>query len=122
MKRHNSVGGSRTYPISPYMQECFQRASAILGQFNEGLDRLNSDRQLTPAEQQRVENLHPRSPLARQFARLCQTSDRLWQRALEERDAINNDAIHEPRTATELGEQMILCADRWRAFKSQLQE
>ena len=122
MKRSNSVGGSRTYPISPYMQECFQRASAILGQFNEGLDRLNSERQLTPAEQQLIENLDPRSALARQFAQLRQTSDRLWQRALNERNAINNQAINDVRMATELGEQMIVCANHWSTLKSQLMD
>ena len=122
MKRSNSVGGSRTYPISPYMQECFQRATAILGQFNEGLDQLNSERQLTATEQQLINNLPPGSALARQYTRLSQISEQLWQRALDEREAINNAAIQDPRAAIALGEQMIVYANQWRAFKSQLSE
>ena len=89
MRPHNSVGGFRIYPSSPQAAESHERAIASIGQFREGMDRLNRERQLTQTQQQRLDQLDPNSQRVDNYRRLIVTSDRLWQMALAKQQALN---------------------------------
>ena len=57
MRRHNSVGGYRIYPSSPQVSELLGRATNAVSVFREGMDRLNTQRQLTYEQHQQLNHL-----------------------------------------------------------------
>ena len=122
MRPHNSVGGYRIYPSSPQDAESVERGGAIIAQFNEGMDRLNTERQLTERQQHLVNQLDPNSERANNYRRLIVVSDRLWELALEKQQALGRNEISGQFTTTQLGEILNRCANQWQQFKRQLDE
>ena len=118
MRPHNSVGGYRIYPTSPAVAESVERGVAIIGQFNEAIDHLHAERQLTQAQQRRVDHLDPNSQLARNYQALRTVTNGLWQRALEFREL----QIMDGQQITELSHHLNASANRWQGFKRQLDE
>ena len=122
MKPYNSVGGYRIYPSSPQVAESAQRGAAIIGQFNEGMDRLNTERELTQTQQNLVNNLDPHSQLASNYRGLITVSNRLWELALEKQRTLARHEISGPLTTAQLGHQLNQCANRWQELKRQLEQ
>ena len=118
MRPNNSVGGYRIYPTSPQVAESVERGVAIIGQFNEGMDRLNRERELTQAQQNLVNRFDPNSQLARNYQALNSASDGLWQQAL----ALRELEITDGQVINQLGLHLNACANRWQGFKRQLDE
>ena len=125
MRPNNSVGGYRIYPSSPAEAENEDLCVAALGQFNEGMDRLNRERRLTQMQQQLINRLDPGSQLARRYQNLRSSSARLWRQALaeqlEQNGVIRNEETASYTTA-EFGQILIDCADQWQQFKRELEE
>ena len=121
MRLRNSVGGQRIYPTSPEEAETAVMAIGIIGQFNEGLDRLNRERTLTET-QQRLLDQRPDSVMHLAFCHriLSFFSDRFWQFALEKQLLHNHGIIDGPYTTKELGERLNHCADLWQGLKRRL--
>ena len=122
MRPHNSVGGFRIYPSSPQASESLDRAVAAIGQFREGMDRLNTERQLTETQQQQLNHLDLSCELANNHRRLIVISDRLWQLALAKQQALNRQDDSGEFFAAQLGQHLNHCANRWQEFKRQLDE
>ena len=123
MRPHNSVGGYRVYPTSPADAETANAEVAILGQFNEGMDRLNTERQLTDQEQYLVDHLDHRSELANKYQRLLVTSNTIWGLALEKQQAHGRNEFDPGELTTEdLVVVLNDYANRWRAFKREIAE
>ena len=122
MRPHNSVGGYRIYPTSPQASESLDRAVAAIGQFREGMDRLNTERQLTETQQHQLNHLDPNSERANNHRRLIVVSDRLWQLALAKQRALNRLDDSGQFSAAQLGQHLNHCANRWQEFKRQLDE
>lgn len=122
MRPHNSVGGFRIYPSSPTDAEFADRGGAIIAQFNEGMDRLNTERQLTDREQGLVAQLDPNSERAINYHNLVALSNRLWQLALEKQQTLARNEISGPFTTTQLGQHLNQCANQWQKLKRQLDE
>ena len=120
MRPHNSVGGYRIYPTAPDFAEACDRAVAIRGKFREGMDCLNTERQLTARQQAQVDQLVPTCEQANNHRRLMNASNRLWQLALEnQRDMVRYEDYGQ-FTTEQLGELLNDCAKCWQAFKRQL--
>ena len=123
MRPHNSVGGYRVYPTSPADAETAEAEIAILSQFNEGMDRLNTERQLTAREQRLVDQLNRHSELAFEYRRLLVTSNTIWGLALEKQQAHARNELDAGELTTEqLAEVLNNCANRWREFKRGIEE
>ena len=122
MRPHNSVGGYRIYPTSPDFAEACDTAVAIQGQFREGMDRLNTEQQLTERQQRQVDQLDPNSEHAIDYRRLIAFSNRLWELALTKQQALNRLNDSGQFSAAQLGQHLNHCANRWQQFKSQLDE
>ena len=122
MRPHNSVGGYRIYPTSPQVAESVDRGVTIISQFNEGMDRLNRERQLTQTQQNLVDHLDPNRPLARSYQGLIAASNRFWQLALEKQQALARDELSGPFNTIQLGQHLNECANCWQEFKRQLDE
>ena len=122
MRPSNSVGGYRIYPSSPGQADAVAIGVAIIGQFNEGMDRLNRERELTQREQQLIDNLDPNSQIARNYQGLITVSNRLWQFALEKQQSLDRAESVGPYTTAQLGQRLIECANHWRQLKHQLEE
>ena len=122
MRPHNSVGGYRIYPTSPQVAEFIDRGVATVAQFNEGMDRLNSERRLTQTQQNLVDNLDPNSPLARNYQGLITVSNRFWELALEKQQTLARNEFAGPYTVAQLGQHLNQCANGWHQFKGQLDE
>ena len=120
MRANNNVGGYRIYPTSPQAAELYNAGLAILGQFNEGMDRLNAERQLSDAQEHVVSQLDPNSELATKHQHLITVSNRLWQHALEKQQALANYDFSGQYTTEQLGDLMNQCANKWQEFKHQL--
>ena len=122
MRPNNSVGGYRIYPTCPEDAESASIAVGILGQFNEGMERVHTERQLTQAQQEVANRLDPNCPLARKHQRLSSLTDDLWQVTLQkQRD--NNECIATVEyTTEELAERLSRCADLWQQLKRRLDE
>ena len=120
MRSNNSLGGYRIYPTSPEYADTVASGSATLGQFIEGMDRLNRDRQLTATEQQQLDHLNPASPLAQDYSRLQTNSNQLWQLALEKQQSFSQMRPTGPFTMDDLGRMLIRCADHWQSLKRRL--
>ena len=118
MRPHNSVGGFRIYPTSPQVAESVERGRAIIGQFNEAMDRLNIERQLTERQQQQVDHLDPNSLLASNHQALTTVSNSAWRQALR----IQENEITDEQTLNAVGRHLNACANRWQGFKRQLDE
>ena len=121
MRSSNSVGGFRIYPTSPEDAESAKNCIAIQGQFNDGMDRLNRERELTPRQHQLVGSLHPDALLAQQYRSLHRVSTQLWRMALEKQQSLNQGIVAGPYTTRELGQRLIDCADLWSRFKRELE-
>ena len=122
MRPHNSVGGYRIYPTSPENAEACDNAIAVMGQFNEGMDRLHRERQLSEREQHLVDHLDPRSRLAISYRNLQAISARIWQHALEKQQVLARFEASGQFTTEQLGEILNQYANKWQAFKRQLDE
>ena len=120
MRPNNSLGGYRIYPTSPEYAEIVASGFAIVGQFNEGMDRLNRDRQLTETERQLLDHLNPDSQLAQDYARLQTHTNLLWQRALQKQQSFAQMSPTGPLTMNDLGQLLIRCADHWQLLKRRL--
>ena len=122
MRPHNSVGGYRIYPTAPDFAEACNTAVAIRGQFREGMDRLNTERQLTERQQRQVDQFDPNSELAHTHQRLFALSNRFWRLALEKQRALARYEDSGQFTTEQLGQHLNQCANRWQEFKRQLDE
>ena len=122
MRPNNSVGGYRLYPSSPIEAELASLNTGILGQFNEGMDHLNRERQLTETQQQTANNLNPNSQLARKYQNLVALSNDLWQMALEMQQNNNQNIIAGTYSTEELANRLSRCANLWQQMKRQLDD
>ena len=122
MRQANSVGGYRLYPTSPEDAEIAETNVAVRGQFNEGMDRLNTERQLTQREQQLIDQLHDDNQLAWDYQSLRATSTQLWQQALAKQQQLNQGIIAGPYTTNQLGLLLNQCANNWQQLKRNLEE
>ena len=120
MRPNNSLGGYRIYPTSPEYADTVAAGFAIVGKFNEGMDRLNRDRQLTETERQLLDQLNPDSQLAKDYTRLQTDSNQLWQRALQKQQSFAQMRPTGPYTMNDLGQLLIRCADHWQSLKRRL--
>ena len=123
MKLRNNVGGFRIYPTSPVDAEISIMAAGVIGQFNEGMDRLHRERELTQQQLQFVnQRPSPNSQLARCYRVLNAYSNRFWQLALEKQQYLNQGIVNGPYTTKELGKLLIQSADLWQELKHRLDE
>ena len=122
MKPHNSVGGFRIYPSSPQAAELVEMRVALLGQFNEGMERFDTQRQLTQAQQQRINHLDAHSRLSQDHMSLDISSNLVWQLALEKQQYHTQGVTGGQYTTKEMTDILNQYADRWRTFKHQLDE
>ena len=122
MRQHNSVGGYRIYPSSRQASESLEAAVAVIGQFREGMDRLNRERQLTQVQQNLVNNLDPNRPLARGYQGLITASNRIWQLALNKQQALARYEDSGQFSTEELGQHLNECANCWQELKRLLDQ
>lgn len=122
MKRINSVGGYRVYPSSPGQSDANARWDAIIGQFNDGLDRLQREKTLSDYQQQIIDDLQSGSRLAVTYVDLTRHSSALWRSALQHQQELNRGVCSGPFATHQLGHHLIECAERWSAFKRKLGE
>ena len=122
MKANNSVGGYRLYPSSPEVAESAGRVNAIIGRFNEGMDRLNRECELTETQQQLVNNLDSNCQLARYYQSLGNVSNRLWRLALEKQQEHNLGGDGGIYSTDELGMRLNNAANSWQELKRLLNE
>lgn len=120
MRRVNSVGGYRIFPSSPDRADAAARGNAIFGQFNDGMDQLNTARRLSMNEQQRIASLEENNPLRTMYQELVRDSNRLWNNALLMQNYFQQRRNPPPISTLELGHQLLNCAHRWHLFKNQL--
>ena len=120
MRPNNSVGGYRIYPTSPEDAEIATTVVGILGQFNESMDRMNSEWDLTQTQQQKLDRLNPNSRLARQYSTLSVASTELWQLALERQQQHDQGVAAGPYSTDQLTERLNRCANGWQQLKRQL--
>ena len=121
MKRTNSVGGHRTYPTTPQMHEIEARAHGEIGVFNDGLDRLNRERQLTVEQEQFLHQLADNAPLKQRFARIAARTNRLWNLAMDHQRFLRGESDDDgPYTTANLGQRMIAESDTWTRFKQDI--
>ena len=121
MRRTNSVGGHRMYPSSPAMDQIEARTQRDLGILNDGMDRLNRERQLTGAQEHAINQLDDHSPLKRTYQKLIGKSDRLWQLALNHQRFLADESDDDgPLTTAQLGNRMIRVADALADLKAEL--
>ena len=122
MRPNNSLGGYRIYPTSPAYAEEIEIGIAILGQFNEGMDLLNRECELTERQQQLVNALDPNTQLARNYHSLRSSSNELWRLALDKQRQINQQIVAGPYTTETLCTLLNQWSNRWKQFKRQLDE
>ena len=122
MRRSNSVGGHRLYPSSPAEAEREDMNTAILGQFNEGMDRLNRERELSQRQQQLIDQLDPSHQLAWDYQSLRSTTNQLWRLALQKQQQLNEGIVAGPYSTNRLGLSLIDCANNWQQFKRNLED
>ena len=122
MRPHNSVGGYRVYPTSPADAQSADNNITTLSQFNEGMDRLNRERQLTEREQHLLDNLDPNSQPVNNYRRLMTASNNLWTLALEKQRTRNLGVVAGPYTINQIAHHLNRCADQWQELKRQLDE
>ena len=122
MRTRNSVGGYRVYPTSPADAEAAEHNIAVLGRFNEGMDRLNRERQLTEQEQHQVDHLDQNSQLGNYYQRLIAMSDNLWTLGLEKQRNPDDELVAGRYTVNQLTILLNQCADRWLDIKRRLDE
>lgn len=117
MRRVNSVGGYRIYPTSPQSADVAAYAESVLGQFNDGMDRLHYHRELSPAEQQILSHARNGSTIAVRYQVLLHRTSRLWNLALAQQDLINHSIPIEINNAAELAASLIACSEEWEQLK-----
>ena len=120
MRPNNSVGGYRIYPTSPEDAEIATTVVGILGQFNESMDRLNSEWDLTHTQQQQLDRLNPNNQLVREYSSLSVASTNLWQRALERQQEHDQGVAAGQYSTDQLTTLLNRCADGWQQLKRQL--
>ena len=120
MRPNNSVGGYRIYPTSPEDAEIATTVVGILGQFNESMDRLNSEWDLTHTQQQQLDRLNPNNQLVREYSRLSVASTNLWQRALERQQEHDQGVAAGQYSTDQLTTLLNRCADGWQQLKTRL--
>lgn len=121
MRKSNSVGGYRLYPTSPEDAEIEEINTAVLGQFNDGMDRLNRERELSQREQQLIDQLGADNQLAWDYQSLRATTNQLWRLALQKQQQLNEGIIAGPYSTNQLGLRLIDCANNWQQFKRNLE-
>ena len=122
MRQNNSVGGYRLYPSSPEVAESAGRFRAIIGRFNEGMDRLRRECELTETQQQLINHLDSNCQLARYSRSLGNLSHRLWQLALEKQQEHSLGGDSGIYSTDELGMRLNNCATSWKELKRLLDE
>ena len=122
MRQNNSVGGYRLYPSSPEVAESAGNVRATIGRFNEGMDRLRRERELTETQHRIVNTIDSNCQLARYHRSLGNLSNRLWQLALEKQQERNMGGDGGMYSTDELGERLNEAANRWRELKRLLAE
>ena len=122
MRPNNSLGGYRIYPTSPAYAEEVESGIAILGQFNESMDHLNRECELTQRQQQLLNTLDPTSQLAKSYHSLRSSSDALWQLAFEKQRQIDQQIVAGPYTTLTLCRLFNQCSNQWKQLKRQLDE
>ena len=122
MRRINSVGGHRMYPSSPELSDLRERGDAIIGQFNDGMDQLHRERNLSNREQQLFDRLEDGSPLHRTYQNLTARSNQMWARALQKQEALAQGGNQDVYSTSQLGQHMLQLANNWRTFKNNLNE
>ena len=121
MKKANSVGGHRTYPSTPQMHEIEARAQCEMGIFNDGLDRLNRERQLTAEQGQFLDHLADNAPLKQRLVRIANRTDHLWTLAMEHQRFLRDESDDDgPYTTAALGQRMINASDTWIQLKQNI--
>ena len=121
MRRTNSVGGHRLYPSSLAMDEIEARSQRAIGILNDGMDRLNRERQLTDQQENSLNQLEDRSPMKRTYQKLIEKSHRLWQLALSHQNFLAGEHDDDgPYTTEQLGNRMIRAAEAWANFKADI--
>ena len=122
MRPNNSLGGYRIYPTSPAYAEEIANSLAILGQFNEGMDLLNRESELTDRQQQLLNALDPNTQLARNYHSLRSSTNALWLLALDKQQQINQHVVAGPYTTQTLGRLLNQFSNHWKQLKRQLDE
>lgn len=122
MKKINAMGGNRIYPGPPALNEALSQRERMIGQFNEGLDRLQQSRQLDPEHIERFNQLGPSSPLRRMHDQLWQRTQGLMQLAFNHQRFMNENEADPGAitTAAAIAQRLNGAADGWNEFKSTL--
>ena len=121
MKSSNSIGDNRTYPSTPQMHEIEARAQGEIGIFNDGLDRLNRERQLTAQQEQFLHNLADNAPLKQRLATMTDRTNHLWTLAMNHQRFLHNESDDDgPYTTAGLGQRMITASNTWIQFKQDI--
>ena len=122
MRAHNNVGGHRIYPTSVAVANAADSVVATIGQFNDGMDRLNQQRGLSESHEAILAALPSNSGLRRTHRQLSQRTALVWQEALQcQRDRqgeLGVDQADLQATSNALHQ----CANGWEELKRQLDE
>lgn len=122
MRRLNSVGGHRAQPSSPDQADNANNNRNVVAQFNEGMDRLNSERNLSTEQQVRVDNLPQNSPLVRNYNRLTGITTVFWYSVLEHQQTLRGGVTARPRQTNEIASMMVDLANQWESLKNDLNQ
>ena len=122
MINRNSVGGRRIYPTSSSIAEAAETAISVIGRFNDGMDQLNNERQLSNQQQIRVRNLAANSSMRQMYLHLQRVTGIVWQSALNRQRERNGEIGVHQNVLESTTERLFLCAEDWRQFKQQLDD
>ena len=122
MRPHNNVGGYRIYPSSIAIAEAADAILATIGQFNDGMDRLNQERELSEHHEAILATLPSNSQIQRNHRQLSRRTAQVWQSALQcQQDRQSELGISQDDMQT-TSNNLHECADSWRELKRQLDE
>lgn len=113
--------GYRIYPGSPDDDQQLSEFMAARGVFNEGLDRLNRQRELSAQQHRTLETIAPPQHLAQQLRQLEEHSNRLWQIAMQKQAYLRRETDDPGELSiNQIGHQLISLASQWQALKMRL--
>ena len=122
MRPHNNVGGHRTYPTSIAVAEAADLILATLGQFNDGMDRLHQERELSEQQEAILATLPSNSQIQRAHRQLSRRTAQVWQRALQCQQDRQSELGISQADLQAASNVLHQCANDWRELKRQLDQ
>lgn len=116
--RNNTVGGYRIRAGTPLQAEVSAHLIALRGHFNEGLDNVDIERNLTEHQEEFLKTLPRDHSFRRRYNNLRRFTEVLWDRASAHQQEMNQ--THPTGQTREIATSLIDAANEWSRFKEEL--